>query len=410
MSKSKFQLHSIFYIILFLLLITACKKYESNISPQIELNDLNVENLNTSLDIIHLELDSIKLDSLLRYPSYGVKAIGRFSFYSEKEVIISQKLVEIKNKGHASLHYPLKSFKIKFDKKIKNDQTPIFVPEKILPNHSLRELKKVTLRNSGNDFQYTMLKDISLTQLAIELNLDVELGYFKPVQVFVNNKYHGLLNMRIDKDDNSLGKLIEVDNDDINILKINHKNENEYYTIEGDHKEVMNDLISAVERKDLNYLLENVDLNCFADYIVFEDFLGNWDWPHNNVEIYNVGPKGKFRFFMYDLDMAVNRDKIFMLDDKDDKLITKMYFILKENSDFKKILKEKRYYIFKNATEELFNQILNQNVKKIENEIDYNIAKYQKPELKTVWYYNIQRFKEQYSIRVSNWAEHHKLK
>jgi hypothetical protein len=388
----------------------SCTKYNVKTSESIDLNGLKIENINTSLDIIHLQLDSVKLDSMLRYPSRGIEAFGRFSYYSQGEALVSQKLIEMKNKGSSSLYYPLKSFKIKFDKKHRNYLTPIFVPEKVLPNHNLDVLKKVTLRNSGNDFFYTMIKDLSLTNLAIELDLDVELGYYKPVQVFANNEYYGLLNMRIDKDDNSLGKLLQVDNDDINILKISHEDGNEIIELEGDHTEVLEELIDAVKNEDLPYLLSHVDLNCFADYLTFEDFMGNWDWPHNNVEIYNVGPHGKFRFFLYDLDMSLNKDKFFALNNREDKLINNMYFILMEDANFNRLVKEKRAFIYSNATEDLFNQIIDKNAKTIENEIRYNIAKYNSPEIKTAWFYNIQRLKEQYSLRVSNWAEHHQLK
>lgn len=378
----------------------SCSKYEVHTKNNITIDNIGIENINTNLDIIHIKADSTDLTYMMNYPDIETKIEAIFDMYSEEGPVISNKSVEIKIKGTTTIWYDLKSLKVKFNRKINNQIIPIIRVENLLPGHSLEELKKISLRNSGNDFFETFIKDISYSELAIQLGLNLELSYYKPVQVFINEKYYGLLNLRTEKDDNSLGKLLNVNNEDINILKIAHLgDEQEIIEFGSGDSLVIQELIDAVAQENKSYLLENIDLQCFADYIVFEDFIGNSDWPHNNVQVYNVGPNGKFRFFLYDLDFAADMDKKFMAESTKPGFIKKLYDLLLSDPDFKALIKKRQAYIYNSATLELFQSIINKNAYKIENEIIYNISKYQTPKNLVMWYYDLQRLGEKYETR-----------
>lgn len=370
---------------------------------------LSIESLNTDLDIIHLTAERESFDSLMKYPGDGIEIESYFNMYQNGECIIENKEIELEIKGAATVYFPLKSLKVKFKSKVNNKLKHILEPESILPNHHLDELKKISLRNSGNDLYKTFLCDISFTEMAIRLGLDLELSYYKPVQVFVNEEYYGLLNLRTEKDDNSLGKLLQVDNDDLNILKINNNNGIEELEIKDGQEAILYNLIYAAQSKDLNYLLEHIDLNSFADYIVYEDFIGNSDWPNNNVEIYSVGSSGKFRFFLYDLDMGVLKDKYIAIDGNQENLILQIYQTLIQNPDFSQSIVNKRISIYNHCSTQLFYEIVDKNARKIEKEIDYNIVKYEIPKNKLEWYYEIQRLKEQFDFRRQYYAKHYHL-
>jgi hypothetical protein len=358
------------------------------------------QNIKTDLDIIYISADSADLEYMMTYPDLDTKINGLFYMFNKNQPIISHKSVEIKIKGSGTIWYDLKSLKIKFMKKVNNIETPILHVDPVLPGHHLEELKKISLRNSGNDFHETFIKDLSYTELAIQLELDLELAYYKPVQVFINDKYYGLLNLSTEKDDNSLGKLLNVDNDDINILKISHiGNEEEILEVGSGDSLVIQQLIDAVKKEDLDYLKQNLDLNCFADYIAFEDYIGNTDWPYNNVEIYNIGPNGKFRCFLYDLDFAADMDKQFMPETSNNGFFKQLFNLILKDPHFATLLQNKRYYIYEKATVELFSTIIHENSNRIENEIIYNIANYQTPENLVSWYYDLQRLEENYATR-----------
>lgn len=398
------------FIFLFLCQVS-CTKYSIDKDHKIDTNTLTIDNISTQLNVINLMADSALLDSMMKHPGSDVEIDAFFNYYSNHSPLIENKKIELQIKGTSTIHYPLKSLKIKFYKKVKNLFTPILQVDQLLANHSIDELKKISLRNSGNDFYGTFIKDISFTDLAIELALDLELSYHQPVQVFLNHSFYGLLNLRTEKDDNSLGKLLNVDNDDVNILKISHigDGQEELEFGSGD-EQVIDGLIAAVETSDKEFLVENIDLNCFADYIIFEDLIGNSDWPYNNVEIYNVGANGKFRFFLYDLDFAASADKQFVGESDYNGFLRKLYDTLKSNPDFFELLGRRQKEIYNQASPELFQSIVDKNASRIEYEIPYNMAKYDTPSDNIAWYYELERLLEQYETRHRNFGKHYNLR
>lgn len=399
-----------FSLLVVFLCNVSCTKYSIENEHHIDANTLTIENIQTQLNVIHIEADSALLDSMMQRPADAIEIDALFSYYSQNQSVIENKNIELKIKGTSTVFYPLKSLKVKFKKKVKNLSTPILQVDELLANHSIDELKKISLRNSGNDFYGSFIKDISFTDLAIQLGLDLELSYHQPVQVFLNNSFYGLLNLRTEKDDNSLGKLLNVDNDDVNILKISHIGDGqEELGFGSGNEQIINQLIEAVENGDSDYLLENIDLNCFADYIIFEDFIGNSDWPYNNVELYNVGANGRFRFFLYDMDFAASNDKQFVDESGYNGFLKKMFNALKEDPDFLEVLTIRQREIYDEATAELFQSIVDKNANRIENEIPYNMAKYNVPSDNIAWYYELERLQEQFEIRRRNFGKHYKL-
>ena len=392
-----------FYIVFFVLMLLlsfSCSKYEVHTENNIDIKKLSIENIETQLDIIHITADSAPLAYMMAYAHEDIEINAGFNMYSEGKPMITNKPIELKIKGTSTVFYDLKSLKVKFNKKVNNQIIPIIQVENPLANHHLEVLKKISLRNSGNDFYGTFIKDISYSELAIQLGLDFELSYYKPVQVFINHQYYGLLNLRTEKDDNSLGKLLDVDNEDINILKISHIGDGqEIIGFSSGDSLIIQNFIDAVKRKDSPFLLENVDLSCFADYIIFEDYIGNSDWPYNNVQIYNVGPQGKFRFFLYDLDFAADKDKLFVAETSYNGFLKLLYDALIQDVHFVELLQQRQAYIYKNATVDLFDHILGINGHRIENDIIYNIAKYQTPTNEIMWYYELQRLSEKFETR-----------
>ena len=68
------------------------------------------------------------------------------------------------------------------------------------------------------------------------------------------------------------------------------------------------DLESAIDRGDPIEISSLVDESSFIDYVIFQDYIGNIDWPHNNIRMYSVSG-APFRFVLYDLDHASEKTK-----------------------------------------------------------------------------------------------------
>ena len=61
--------------------------------------------------------------------------------------------------------------------------------------------------------------------------------------------------------------------------------------------------IQAIKNKNVPFLLSSIDQESLIDYLFFQSFIANWDWPYNNVRFYST-PSAKWRFCMFDLDWS----------------------------------------------------------------------------------------------------------
>ena len=388
-------------------LLPSCDKYSLNDSAIPNSTDrLTIDNIETQLAIINLEVIGTEFDHMFVYYTEGIEITGYMTMLENGEEILPRRKARISIKGSSSSHYSLKSLTIKFDDAVNNYLNPIIKVEKHIAKHHLNSLKKVSLRNSGNDFYESNVKDISYTQMAIDMGLQLELNYYRPSQVFINNKYYGLLNLRTEKGKLGISRLLEVESEALNILKISHLGEGEELIefVDG-NEEVLQEFVDAVENSDTEKLKELVDIENFIDYIVYEDYIGNSDWPYNNIEAYNVGIDGKFRFFLYDLDFSGTRDKFFASDGNSDTFLYKIYTALKRDTEIQKHLKEKQRAIYNYCYRDRFKTIIDYNAETIENEIIYNISKYKVPESRIHWYYELDALNDQQQLRRENYQK-----
>lgn len=125
-----------------IIIVFSCSKYEVHTDNNIEIENINLENLNTDLDIIHLTADSADFAYMITFAHEEVIIDAAFNMYVDKQPIITNKSIELKVKGTSTVWYDLKSLKIKFIRKVNNEQIPIIQVEKLLPGHHIEELKK----------------------------------------------------------------------------------------------------------------------------------------------------------------------------------------------------------------------------------------------------------------------------
>lgn len=393
--------------ILLMMLFVSCNKYSLNDSRIPDSTDmLTIENIETQLAIINLEVVSSEFDHMFAYYTEDTEITGYMTMIENGNEILPRRKARISIKGSSTIHYPLKSLTIKFDDAVNNYLHPIVKVEKHIAKHHLNSLKKISLRNSGNDFHESNVKDISYTQMAIDMSLQLELNYYRPVQVFINNEYYGLLNLRTEKGKLGISKLLEVDSDALNILKISHLGGGEELIefLDG-NEEVLQEFVDAVENSNTEKLKELVDIESFIDYIVYEDYIGNSDWPYNNIEAYNVGENGKFRFFLYDLDFSGTRDKFFASDGNSNTFLYKIYAALKRDPEIQEQIKRKQIAIYNYCYRDRFKAIIDHNAETIENEIIYNISKYKVPESRIHWYYELDALNDQQQLRRENYRK-----
>jgi len=172
----------------------------------------------------------------------------------------------------------------------------------IFPDHSIETFEAFILRNSGNDWISSMLRDGFITGLANGQNVDYQ--QYRPSIVYLNGEYWGIFNLREKVNEHYLASNHGVDPDQVDLLEGNNS------VIHGTNTDYLN-LIEYLETHNINdpsveIALENwMDLDSYLKYQGIQIFSDNRDWPGNNVKYWrDHQPEGKWRWILFDTDFG----------------------------------------------------------------------------------------------------------
>jgi len=312
---------------------------------------------------------------------------GRFNMFRNGLLVVENEEVELEIKGGFSTKFSLKTLGVKFEDRYDNSDRSLINPIKILPHHSLDKIKAIRLRNSGNDFVKTMMKDLSLTQLAINADLNLDLTYGEPVLVYINNDFHGLLNLRTEANSHGMAGLYGVKKSAVTLAKITThaliKKDGDFGRIDA--------FVQAIEEENLNYLKDELDVDNFIDYMIYQSYIANVDWPHNNARFYAID-QGKFRFVLFDLDGAlrlrVNKEPLNIIEDKRfPNILTDLFFIFYKEESFQQDFWNRYNSLLASGviSYDSFKPIMDMNIAQINSEIQLQIGKHRAPRTMIEW-------------------------
>ena len=155
-------------------------------------------------------------------------------------------------------------------------------------------------------------RDTSLTKIRDSLNMDLsqdelfDIQRSTPVILFLNGEYWGIYNLQERYSDN----YVEEHHEDVkkkNVLIIKNDEIDEGKEEDFHHYE---ELVSFFENNSFisdeaySSVSNYIDVNEFASYMSTELYVGNIDWPGNNVRLWKDVSKStsKWHFMMYDTD------------------------------------------------------------------------------------------------------------
>ena len=167
-------------------------------------------------------------------------------------------------------------------------------------NITYNEFEAFTLRNSGQDWLRSSMKDIMITSLMRGTELDFQ--DYNPVATYLNGEYWGMYNMREKINEHMLASKHNLNADEITLLTNNAQ------IIEGSNEEY-NQLIDYINTYDLSndanfeYIRQRIDLKHYALYQASNIYINNTDWPGNNIKFWKH-PDTKWRWIMYDTDFG----------------------------------------------------------------------------------------------------------
>lgn len=233
---------------------------------------------------------------------------GNFEYFDQKVQVLNQSL-SYKIHGACSRSLPYKSLRVYGNNYFEN--FPFFndSPELVSRN--------IILRNSGNDYNGTLFRDSYIHTLVQNFKFGIQRS--KASVVYLNGEYWGIHNVRERLDKYYLNTHYGVKVDQIDLRKIVWTGPDEIEYGDGVHYEEMmsflkdnNLTVTTNYEKAKTYF----DIDNLIDYQIAEIFVGNIDWPQNNVRLWrnrtetyspfaSYGQDGRWRYLFYDVDKSL---------------------------------------------------------------------------------------------------------
>ena len=218
-----------------------------------------------------------------------------------RSVIFSQG-VEFALIGQYSLDMPQKSFKVK----AKASLGKRYFEAKLFEDRPFEEYKSFVLRVSGNDCVWTRIVDGVQSRLIDQIpDTTVIHQAWKPVIVYLNGQYWGHYNMRerVSRYFVAQHEGIPLEKaDNMTILEASWKN---YFGSNKEYRAMIKRIKQsdpANNPDDLQYILDNVDVDNLFDFLTYQMFFANTD--SGNIRFYRI-PGGKWRWIIFDMDYGL---------------------------------------------------------------------------------------------------------
>lgn len=222
-------------------------------------------------------------------------------FDPKGNLILSQE-AEITPSGRYSRAYSPHPFKVKAKKKFGYANYFAFTPFSDKPYNKYQTLK---FRSGGNN-PNTRLKEAALQEIAIRSGLNIDCQSYQPVHHFINGVYKGIINIREPNNKDYAYSNYGYDEDEVDCFKLDHNNGNGGFTLTEGSREAWDTWVYlsqyAYKESAFKHICDYVDIDEFANYMAIEFYLGNEDWPRNNIKSFRYSVDGRFRFVVFDLD------------------------------------------------------------------------------------------------------------
>ena len=204
----------------------------------------------------------------------------------------------LRTHGNGSRRYPSKGMKIY----AREDYGERRFEHDFFGDSQQSSFKHLILKPFAVFWPYSGAQDYVCNALARQLN--VEAPFCRPMVVYLNGEYWGLYFVQEKTDERFLEDHYGVDPDNCNIIG-NWKGEVEQGSGRNFHR-----MMRWFEDADLTKAdtyekaCEMIDIDNYIDYMVFETFVGNWDWPGNNMRCWQVDD-GPWRWIFFDGDATI---------------------------------------------------------------------------------------------------------
>lgn len=192
------------------------------------------------------------------------------------------------------------SFKICASKRYNGEN---FIAYPFFQNKPYLKHKALQVRNGGNDNGCRM-KDPGLQEVVLRSGLYIDGQSYQPVAHYVNGVYKGTINLREPNNKDYAYANYGLDDEELDAFEMSP--DSNYVQVKGT-KEAFTRWYTLSKTCSSNSVYEQicemVDIDEYINYMAVLLYLGNTDWPQNNVKGFKSQlDGGKFHIVMFDLD------------------------------------------------------------------------------------------------------------
>lgn len=227
--------------------------------------------------------------------------------------------IGIRINGRASRRLPQKSLRIY----PRSDYGQSRIYANIFKDLAYDEFNLLLLRNSGQDFNSTFLRDGLMHELIKDLDVDTQA--YRPSIVLINGEYWGIHNIREKYDKDYIDIKYNVRDEDLVLMKAYtdkglHFDMKSGSDIDRKHYDDLLDFVSSdaiTADKGLEHVETLMDLDNFLHYVAYQVYYVNIDSFSNNLMLWRkrvdytpeapTGHDGRWRWMLFDLDWGMGR-------------------------------------------------------------------------------------------------------
>ncbi len=220
---------------------------------------------------------------------------------ADGQCVINQE-VDVERCGGWSRAWTPYSFKIKANKEYDGLKSLDYAFFSSKPHVKTKSLQ---IRNGGNDNGCRIL-DPGIQEIVRRSGLYINTQAYQPVVHYVNGTYKGTINMRQTNNKDYAWAEYGYDSDELDQFEMSP--DSGYVQVRGT-KESWNKLIElsryCSNASSYAEICNMLDIDGYINYMAVLLYIGNTDWPQNNVKGFkSTLEDGKFRFVVFDTDHA----------------------------------------------------------------------------------------------------------
>jgi hypothetical protein len=216
--------------------------------------------------------------------------------------------IQVDGGAGGSRSNPQTSFRLEMAKGAFNE-LPVQLP--LLSNRPERSFyTRLYFRNGSNQYLVLPYKDAC----QLEMLVGGTFGYYsamRPASVYINGQYFGLYEMREKLDGEYFRVYDNFDNESADVLSLSFWNNSILRATEGNADNYWQSLANFTELDwEADDFIEQAneiyDLQNYTDYVIGQSWVGNTDWPQNNIKIYRSDSSDmRWRFASIDFELSL---------------------------------------------------------------------------------------------------------